>query len=669
MENWYRSCEQDASKKQSTDDQKDEYADTLLSLACLYDRSERWDEAESFFLKSLKMRPRKRQSGPYVDDDAKLRLYRIVSFYTRMGRKQEAFNYALQWINLMDNGVKSIRHLEERRRLAWQNENLRFDIPVSVLEPAALAALVFDWKGLTLETILEDRFVAARTADRAELDHLRTLKQRLAAAMRRGDKESEIASLENKLVDVERNLAKNVNSDFGAKEKRSESFEKICSKITTGTVFLNFITFNELSPKYSKPESKIGVIVVETGKKVSWIQLGSVSRLKELASLFNNQTWEVPDDVLKNNLEELYISYWNPIESTLSSETKSVLICPDGPLNFLPFAALIDSNGSFIAEKFNIAYVSNAKDLFRDAREISQSKSASIFVDPDFSSPLSGGFTKSDFEHGSLASLYGGKKVSSGTIKRLPATQREGAEISRLLESHGWDVNLRSGVQSSEALLRQTHSPTVLHLATHGFFQGGSAKREGVAGSRAFAIIPKEVVGGASKASPISLFEEDWHPMRASGLLLAGAETTFRAWEQGKVPAPDNDGIFTAEEAVGISLDNTWLVTLSACQTGLGSTQSGEGVFGLRRAFRIAGAKNILMTLWPVGDDSTASIMSDFYTKALASGKAWESLAEVQRDWLVKLRKEKGLQVAVRDAGPFAMAVMVNPANAGLDGK
>ena len=93
------------------------------------------------------------------------------------------------------------------------------------------------------------------------------------------------------------------------------------------------------------------------------------------------------------------------------------------------------------------------------------------------------------------------------------------------------------------------------------------------------------------------------------------------------------------------------------------------GVFGLRPAFIQTGAQNLLLTLWPVGDETTASIMLDFYTKALSSGKAWESLAEVQRDWLVKLRKEKGLQTAVRDAGPFAMAVMVNPANAGLDGK
>ena len=157
--------------------------------------------------------------------------------------------------------------------------------------------------------------------------------------------------------------------------------------------------------------------------------------------------------------------------------------------------------------------------------------------------------------------------------------------------------------------------------------------------------------------------------MRRGGLALAGAQNTFQAWGRGEAPQPSNDGVLTAEEAAGLDLQGTWLVTLSACETGVGKSQSGEGVFGLRRAIMMAGAKNLLMTLWPVSDDTTGKIMADFYTKALTSGKAWESLAEVQRDWLVKLRKEKGLQVAVRDAGPFAMAVMVNPANAGLDGK
>ena len=149
--------------------------------------------------------------------------------------------------------------------------------------------------------------------------------------------------------------------------------------------------------------------------------------------------------------------------------------------------------------------------------------------------------------------------------------------------------------------------------------------------------------------------------MRQSGVALTGGQSTLQAWGRGEFPDPSNDGILTAEEVAGLDLDGTWLVTLSACETGVGQVQSGEGVFGLRRAFMMAGAQNLLMTLWPVSDETTPKIMADFYKRALASGDAAGSLSDVQRDWLVKLRQEKGLLAAIRDAGPFAMVVMANP--------
>jgi CHAT domain-containing protein len=149
--------------------------------------------------------------------------------------------------------------------------------------------------------------------------------------------------------------------------------------------------------------------------------------------------------------------------------------------------------------------------------------------------------------------------------------------------------------------------------------------------------------------------------MRASGIALAGAQSTLKSWSERKAPAPETDGVLTAEEVAALDLDGTWLVTLSACETGVGEARSGEGVFGLRRSFMMAGAENLLMTLWPVRDESTSEIMADFYREALKTGNAPSSLAKVQREWLVKLRKEKGLLEAVRDAGPFVMATIGKP--------
>src|SRR5271157_4253615 len=105
-----------------------------------------------------------------------------------------------------------------------------------------------------------------------------------------------------------------------------------------------------------------------------------------------------------------------------------------------------------------------------------------------------------------------------------------------------------------------------------------------------------------------------------------------------------------------LDLKGTWLVTLSACDTGSGEARAGEGVMGLRRGFIEAGAQNLLMTLWPISDEVTVQIMSDFYDAAHKTGNAPEALAEVQRKWLLKLRTEKGLAQAVNLAGPFIMS-------------
>ena len=146
------------------------------------------------------------------------------------------------------------------------------------------------------------------------------------------------------------------------------------------------------------------------------------------------------------------------------------------------------------------------------------------------------------------------------------------------------------------------------------------------------------------------------NPMHRSGLALAGAQTTLEAWSRGEVPPIENNGIVTAEEVGGLKLDRTWLVVLSACETGSGEARAGEGVMGLRRGFIQVGAQNLLMTLWPISDETTVQIMLDFYDAAFKSGNAPQALADVSRDSLVKLRKERGLLDAVRLAGPFIMS-------------
>ncbi|MCC7210229.1 MAG: CHAT domain-containing protein [Candidatus Brocadia sp.] len=150
------------------------------------------------------------------------------------------------------------------------------------------------------------------------------------------------------------------------------------------------------------------------------------------------------------------------------------------------------------------------------------------------------------------------------------------------------------------------------------------------------------------------------NPMHRSGFALAGAQDTLDAWGRGEVSDTNNDGIVTAEEVGGLKLGETKLVVLSACETGVGKSRSGKGVLGLRRGFILAGAQHLMMTLWPVTDEITPKIMVDFHKEFQKGNNAPQALVDVQRTWLVKLRKERGLCDAVTIAGPFILSSQGN---------
>jgi CHAT domain-containing protein len=228
------------------------------------------------------------------------------------------------------------------------------------------------------------------------------------------------------------------------------------------------------------------------------------------------------------------------------------------------------------------------------------------------------------------------------SLAQLPGTENE----ARALEKRGKNVKTFLGPAATEESLREMKSPRILHLATHGFFLPEAAPSAAPASGLTPSEAPKLRMN---------------NPMHRSGLAFAGAQTTLDAWSRGEIPAARNDGILTAEEVGALKLDRTWLVVLSACDTGSGEARAGEGVMGLRRGFVQAGAQNLLMTLWPISDQTTVDIMLDFYDAALKTSNAPQALADTQRDWLMKLRKEKGLLAAVRLAGPFIMSSQGKP--------
>jgi CHAT domain-containing protein len=304
--------------------------------------------------------------------------------------------------------------------------------------------------------------------------------------------------------------------------------------------------------------------------------------------------------------------------------------------------------------------VASGRDLLRKLQPSPELRMA-IYANPDFvvqseirkeNSPQA----KSDEQRAALK-----RDLEELELPPLPGTAEESQALEAQAKNAGWQTEIHRGKEATELELRRMRSPRILHLATHGFFlpmhTGEAPENEGqrgIAGMRPSVETGATSVGGSAKGAPTHVVLEN--PMLRSGLALAGAQTTLRAWSRGEVPPTEDDGIINALEVGGLDLKNTWLVTLSACDTGSGTAAAGEGVMGLRRGFIEAGAQNLLMTLWSVADEETANLMVDFYKAVQSSNNPPRALADVQRKWMLRLRAERGLQAAIAIAGPFIMS-------------
>ncbi len=327
-----------------------------------------------------------------------------------------------------------------------------------------------------------------------------------------------------------------------------------------------------------------------------------------------------------------YYRYWEPIAKAIE-DAKTVYISNDGIYHKLNLNTLMDKNGIYIIEKWNIHVIASTRDLIgRDRTEKMPENPTAILM----GNPL---FSLSQQEMAAKAKQIGAPNPPNfaalmrgderGNFQPLAGAEAEIMAIDKLLQANGWQTGKYLGNEALEDRLKYLpgKSPTVLALATHGFFKPAK---------------------GNSAAY-------DNNPMYQSGLYLAGAQTSTALSQKPDAPQfytkPESeDGIMYAEEASTLNLTETQLVILSACETGLGAIQNGEGVYGLQRAFRMAGAKNLLMSLWKVEDEATKDLMTTFFTYWIEKKMSkYEAFRQAQLDLL---QKHKG---CVKYWGGFIM--------------
>jgi CHAT domain-containing protein len=191
--------------------------------------------------------------------------------------------------------------------------------------------------------------------------------------------------------------------------------------------------------------------------------------------------------------------------------------------------------------------------------------------------------------------------LSEAYFPPLPGTDGEARALNTLLP----DATILSGAKATKTALQQAAAPTILHIATHGFFLDDPASE----GRAARAMREDD-------ATPIV------NPLLRSGLALSGANQIK--------PNAEDDGILSALEAAGMDLTGTKLVVLSACNTGVGEVKTGEGVYGLRRALVLAGSETQVLSLWPVSDLGTRDLMIEYYRRLQQGEGRTEALHQAQ---------------------------------------
>ncbi|MGB7314464.1 MAG: CHAT domain-containing protein, partial [Nodosilinea sp.] len=308
-----------------------------------------------------------------------------------------------------------------------------------------------------------------------------------------------------------------------------------------------------------------------------------------------------------------------------------LLLSPDSQLNLIPFAALLDEQDRYLAQTYTLTHLTTGRDLLRLQNPAPSQQPPILFANPNYdtadpsgtqliaaSSPSTS--PRPQGEGPGVRAAQRSSDIADLRFGPLPGTQQEVDAITPLLPDN---AILLTEANATENALKQVQAPSILHIATHGFFLEDVEFVPPPGATRGDRATIEIISTG--QAPPPTRPTSTENPLLRSGLALAGFNPRTSAGE---------DGVLTALEATGLNLRGTRLVVLSACETGVGQVANGEGVYGLRRAFVMAGAESQLMSLWKVDDFGTAELMQRYYQRLQNGEGRSEALRQVQLEFL-----------------------------------
>lgn len=666
-------------------DQHPEYATTLANLASLYREIDRFDEIEELLNQALTIyraapdtyRPqmasalealgelyhtlgRYTEAEPYYREslelvqqwlgkqhpDMRRNLYNLAELLVASGRPTEALSLLLQAERIHDRLIGQIFAMssEEQRMIYLSRVQADLNVFLSLVlrliegDPAVARAgmdLVLRRKGIGAEALAmqRDAVLGGRYPHlRPQLDNLIALRRQISQKMLAGPEEetqvaysANLAWLEARFDRLEAELVRQIPEIRLEQQLITVTRQRIADALPEGSALIELVRFDpfDFHALRRRPDQTwltarylALVLLASEPDNVQIIDLGDAGSIELLIPRFQATiTASVRQVKLRQDTSRkrssthtgtaLRLAIFEPLVPALGGR-KRLFLASDGDLSHIPFEVLPAGDGRYLIDDYQISYLSAGRDVLRFAIASALPSTPPLIVaDPDF-------------DLGVPPSSIGEK-----VFKPLSGTRLEGEQIAALLS-----VKPLLGEQAIKKHFTDSKSPRIVHIASHGYFLPDMQKD-----------LDKQldtVVSAGSDEGRLTRMGRLYNPFLRSAIALAGANTWLQA-EETLLAADIDNGLLTAEDVTGLDLLSTEMVVLSACETGLGRVRVGEGVFGLRRAFVLAGAKTLVMSLWKVPDKQTCLLMELFYENLLKKGLG---RAEALRQAQLALRQQ-----------------------------
>lgn len=613
-------------------------ADLVSSLALLYRRAGDNERAEQFGLRALAIY--ERVLGEY-NHYTLLAFTSLIRIYAAKGDARRAIEYAKRLSEIHEKVIPlNLRTGSERQKIAYYKLTERFDKIITLHARLApddaagrdlAATAILRHKGRVLDAVsanlsaLRLRFDAE---DRKLLDQLNEVNARLSKMILSSPQKISLEEQQKQIKAIETEREK-LESEIS---RRSAGFyepsqpvmlDAVRNAIPADAALVEFAVYRPFDWKaegdsigFGKPH--VIVYILRPTGEVQWKELGEAQTINAAISELRKALRDPQRKDVRKLARAVDEKVMQPVRALVGKATH-LLVSPDGELNLIPFEALVDEKGAYEIENYSFTYLTSGRDLLRMRVARSSRNRPLIFANPQFGAPA----TAEPAADASMAdsrmkrrSMTNTRNLSDTYFAPLGGTIQE----ARSIQTQFPDALVLSGAEATETALKEAVSPRILHIATHAFFLEEEDATEPTAG--AASQTPNR------NSNPTG---EPENPLLRSGIALAGANRREGA---------KDDGMLTALEASGLNLWGTRLVILSACDTGIGEVKNGEGVYGLRRSFVLAGTETLMMSLWPVSDYATRELMTSYYKNLKQGLGRGAALRQVQLDMLKRKGRE-----------------------------